>query len=143
MVRRLPQCRLRRLHGRSPDAQRRNRRHRRRILPRQGSPRTNRTARQATPRRKMMAKPKKPRRRRGAQIPDQAPAHVAGLQYAIPLAIPTYWTPEQAIAVFELVDDLREQIWSIYQTDLQQMIRQQRQLAPIDPLEIDDDDLPF
>jgi DNA replication protein DnaC len=40
MVRRLPQCRLRRLHGRSPDAQRRNRRHRRRILPRQGSPRT-------------------------------------------------------------------------------------------------------
>jgi hypothetical protein len=92
----------------------------------------------------MMAKPnvKKPRRRRGARIPDQAPAHVAGLQYAIPLAIPTYWTPEQAIAVFELVDDLREQIWSIYQTDLQQMIRQQRQPAPLDPLEIDDD-LPF
>jgi hypothetical protein len=90
----------------------------------------------------MMAKPKKPRRRRGARIPDQAPAHVAGLQYAVPLAIPTYWTPEQAIAVFELVDDLREQIWSIYQTDLQQMTRQQRQPAPVDPLEIDDD-LPF
>jgi hypothetical protein len=90
----------------------------------------------------MMAKPKKPRRRRGARIPDQPPAHVAALRYAIPLAIPTYWTPEQAIAVFELIDDLRDQIWSIYQTDLQQMIRLQRQPAPIDPLEIDDD-LPF
>jgi len=89
-----------------------------------------------------MAKPKKPRRRRGAQIPDQAQAHVAGLQYAIPLAIPTYWTPEQAIAVFELVDDLRDHIWSIYQADLQRLIRQQRQPEPINPLEIDDD-LPF
>ena len=87
-------------------------------------------------------KAKNRRQRRGARIRDPAPAHVAGLQYAIPLAIPTYWTPEQAIAVFELIDDLREQIWSIYQTDLQQMIRQQRQVAPLDPLEIDDD-LPF
>ena len=87
-------------------------------------------------------KAKNRRQRRGARIPDPAPALVAGLQYAIPLAIPTYWTPEQAIAVFELIDDLREQIWSIYQTDLQQMIRQQRQVAPLDPLEIDDD-LPF
>ena len=87
-----------------------------------------------------MAKPKKPHRRRGARIPDQAPAHVAGFQYAIQLAIPTYWTPEQAIAVFEIIDDLRDQIWSIYHTDLQQMIRMQRQPAP--PLELDDD-LPF
>jgi hypothetical protein len=89
-----------------------------------------------------MTKPKKPRRRRGALIPDQASAHLAGLQYAIPLAIPTYWTPEQAIAVFEIIDDLRDQIWSIYQIDLQPLIRQQRQPAPLDPLKIDDD-LPF
>ena len=89
-----------------------------------------------------MAKPKKPPRRRGAHISGQAPTHVAGLQYAVPLAIPTYWTPEQAIAVFEIIDDLRDQIWSIYHTDLQQMIRLQRQPAPTDPLELDDD-LPF
>ena len=91
-----------------------------------------------------MAKPnaKKPRQRRRARIHDRPTAHAAGLPYAIPLAIPTCWTPEQAIAVFELIDELREKIWSIYQTDLQQMIRQQRQPAPIDPLEIDDD-LPF
>jgi hypothetical protein len=46
-------------------------------------------------------------------------------------------------AVFELVDDLRETIWSIYQTNLQDLTRQQRQSPAIDRIEIDDDDLPF
>jgi hypothetical protein len=97
----------------------------------------------------MMAKRKvtKRRQRPEPRIPDQTPdhataPHAVGFQHAIPLAIPTYWTPEQAIAVFELVDDLRERIWSFYQTDLQDMTRQERQPAPVDPLEIDDD-LPF
>ena len=61
----------------------------------------------------------------------------------IPLPIPTYWTPEQAIAVFELIDDLRERIWAFYQADLQELTRQQRQPEPVDPIEIDEDDLPF
>ena len=29
----------------------------------------------------------------------------------ISLQIPTYWTPEQAFAVFELIDELRDTIW--------------------------------
>jgi hypothetical protein len=97
-----------------------------------------------------MAKRKatKRRKRRNARIPDRAfdharIPHAAGLRHAIPLQIPTYWTPEQAIAVFELVDDLREQIWSFYQTDVQEMTRQQHKPAYLDPLKIDDDDLPF
>jgi hypothetical protein len=78
------------------------------------------------------------------RVPDPARAsHAAGLPHAIPLPIPTYWTPEQAIAVFELIDDLRERIWSFYQSDLQEMTRQQREPDPVDPLEIDEDDLPF
>ena len=32
----------------------------------------------------------------------------------IPFAIPAYWTPEQALAVVELLDDLRELIWAHY-----------------------------
>jgi hypothetical protein len=95
----------------------------------------------------MMAKPKptKRRKRHAPRSKDRAPlqasaSHSPGLPYAIPLAIPTYWTPEQAIAVFELIDDLRETICAIYQTDLQDMIRQQRQPATIDLI---DDDLPF
>lgn len=51
--------------------------------------------------------------------------------------------PDQPIAVFEIVDDLREEIWSIYQTNLQDLMRQQRQPFPVEHTEIDDDDLPF
>jgi hypothetical protein len=37
-----------------------------------------------------------------------------GLPLTISLQIPTYWTPEQAFAVFELIDDLRQAIWQCY-----------------------------
>ena len=97
-----------------------------------------------------MAKRKttKRRQRHDPSIQDRASLrarapHSAGLPHAIPLAIPIYWTPDQAIAVFELVDDLRERIWSIYQTDLQALMSQQRQSGAIDPVRIDEDDLPF
>ncbi len=95
-----------------------------------------------------MAKRKGTKRRQSREarvldrVPDHARAsHAAGLPLAIPLPIPTYWTPEQTIAVFELIDDLRERIWSFYQVDLQELTRQQHQPEPVDP--IDEDDPPF
>jgi hypothetical protein len=96
----------------------------------------------------MMAKRKATKRRKGrdAGAGDRAhharASHSTGLPHAILLEIPTYWTPKQAIAVYEIVDDLRERIWSIYQTNLQDLMRQQ-QSTQIDPIKIDDDDLPF
>ena len=36
------------------------------------------------------------------------------LPLTIPLDIPAYWTPEQAFAVVELLDDLRDRIWAHY-----------------------------
>jgi hypothetical protein len=36
----------------------------------------------------------------------------------IPFAIPAYWTPEQALAVVELLEDLRDLIWSHYAAQL-------------------------
>jgi len=93
-----------------------------------------------------MAKRKttKRRQRHDPCIPGRTIApHSPGLPHAKPLPIPTYWTPEQAIAVFELVDDLRETIWAFYQTNLQKLTRQQRQSPPVDRIEIGDDDLPF
>jgi len=97
-----------------------------------------------------MAKRKatKRRKRRNARILDRASDHaripnVVGLRHAIPVQIPTCWTPEQAIAVFELVDDLREQIWAFYQTEVQEMARQQQRPEYLAPFKIDDDDLPF
>jgi hypothetical protein len=94
----------------------------------------------------MMVKPKptKRRKRHAPRSKDQAAryastSHAPRPPYANPLAIPTYWTPEQAIAVFELIDDLRETICALYLTDLQDMIHQQRQPANLDL----NDDIPF
>jgi hypothetical protein len=35
----------------------------------------------------------------------------------IPVEIPATWTPEQALAVFELLDEIRDKIWSRYGVD--------------------------
>jgi hypothetical protein len=61
----------------------------------------------------------------------------------ISLQIPTYWTPEQAFAVFELVDELRDTIWLCYALQLQEEYRDQRRHhdANYDP--IDPNDLSF
>ena len=41
------------------------------------------------------------------------------------LEIPDHWTPEAALAVFELINDLRDQIWSRYAIDIQDELRRQ------------------
>ena len=50
----------------------------------------------------------------------------SGLQRGMPLLIQEDWTPEQALAVIELLDDLREVIWARYQLQLQELQREQR-----------------
>jgi len=40
------------------------------------------------------------------------------LLLTIPFAVPAYWTPEQALAVVELLEDLRDLIWSHYAAQL-------------------------
>jgi len=40
------------------------------------------------------------------------------LPLTAPLDIPAYWTPEQAFAVVELLDDLRDRIWAHYGVQL-------------------------
>jgi len=37
--------------------------------------------------------------------------------------IPDYWTPEQALAVFELIDDLRERILLRYEEKIRDVLR--------------------
>ena len=43
----------------------------------------------------------------------------------MPLNIPAYWTPEQAFAVVELLDDLRDRIWAHYDVQLLDQYREQ------------------
>jgi hypothetical protein len=65
----------------------------------------------------------------------------SGLPLTISLHIPTYWTPQQAFAVFELVDDLREAIWRCYAMQLQDQYRDQLQPPAADHA-ADDPDKP-
>lgn len=65
-----------------------------------------------------------------------------GLPLTIPFAIPAYWTPEQAQAVLELLDDLRERIAAHYQMQLIELYREQLG-SDDDQLDIFGDDLPF
>jgi len=42
-----------------------------------------------------------------------------------PLTLPEHWTPAEALAVFEMIDLLRDQIWICYGHDIQQELREQ------------------
>jgi len=55
-----------------------------------------------------------------------------GLPLSINFKIPAYWTPEQAFAVFELLDDLRDQIGAHYSLQLFELSREQHLLVHTD-----------
>jgi hypothetical protein len=57
----------------------------------------------------------------------------SGLQRGIPFIIQDDWSPEQALAVVELLDDLRAVICERYQLHLRELLQEQRctHTAPI------------
>ena len=68
----------------------------------------------------------------------------SGLQRGIPFIIQVDWSPEQALAVVELLDDLREVIWARYQIPLQNLLREQHCSQPIsESNNINETDPPF
>jgi hypothetical protein len=50
----------------------------------------------------------------------------SGLQRGIPLIINAEWSAHEALAVVELLDDLREVIWRRYEVQLFEFKRQQQ-----------------
>ena len=56
----------------------------------------------------------------------------SGLNQGLPFLIAADWTPEQAQAVVELLDDLRDRIWSHYQIPLYDLYQRQRLPFPED-----------
>jgi hypothetical protein len=48
----------------------------------------------------------------------------SGLHTGLELFIDKNWTPEQALAVFELLDDLRELILNYYQHPIQALLKE-------------------
>ena len=61
------------------------------------------------------------------------------------LRLPDYWTPEQALAVYELLKELTDIIWDRYELVLIEQLR--RDLQPDDSTQPDlfdfDDPIPF
>ena len=45
----------------------------------------------------------------------------------VTVEIPVTWTPEQARAVFDLLDELREKIWIRYGGQIQELMAEQQQ----------------
>ncbi len=60
----------------------------------------------------------------------------SGIKRGLDFLIADHWTPEQALAVFELLSDLRARVWMHYCMDLHELIREQR--SPPDDSEIED-----
>jgi hypothetical protein len=54
------------------------------------------------------------------------PHQPSGLTQGLALLIDQNWSPEQAMAVIELLDDLRDRIGSHYETVLQDKYREDR-----------------
>ncbi len=52
--------------------------------------------------------------------------HPSGIHQGLELLIDPKWSPDQAMAVIELIDDLRDLIWSHYEIVLQQKFRDER-----------------
>ena len=61
------------------------------------------------------------------------------------VTLPTHWSPEQAVAVFEILDELREHVWARYGLQIQQVLRDERCTADPTPgdIDIDEADVPF
>jgi hypothetical protein len=54
----------------------------------------------------------------------------SGLSMGLDFLIDTNWSPQQALAVYELLNDLRARIWIRYGEELIELIRQQRWPPP-------------
>jgi hypothetical protein len=61
----------------------------------------------------------------------------------ITVEIPVTWTPEQALAVWEMLDELREKIWVRYSRQLQDMLAEQQSCPVLDHADGDSSDIDF
>ena len=58
----------------------------------------------------------------------------SGLTKGLDFLIACDWTPEQALAVVELLDDLRDRILLHYQLPIMELMREERGIGPLDDL---------
>ncbi len=61
------------------------------------------------------------------------------------LLLPDYWTPQQALAVYELLNELTEAIWNHYQIPMIELLTAELDLDNTSQLDLFDfnDSIPF
>lgn len=61
------------------------------------------------------------------------------------ITLPAHWSLEQAVAVFEILDEPREHVWARYGLQIQQLLRNDRSTAApaTHDIDIDEGDVPF
>jgi hypothetical protein len=57
-------------------------------------------------------------------IPSSSRSSIPAHLRPITVDIPAIWTPEQALAVLDLLDDLRQAIWTRYGSQVQPLLQQ-------------------
>ena len=62
----------------------------------------------------------------------------SGLSKGLDFLIACDWTPEQALAVVELLDDLRDRILRHYQLPIMEQMREERGIGSFDDLDATD-----
>ena len=90
-----------------------------------------------------MSKHKSAKRRRKACPICGRPRREPGLPLTVPFAIPTYWLPNQALAIFYLIDEMRDLIAAVYGPQLTEAARQQYQGPLADHVLNPEEELPF
>lgn len=65
----------------------------------------------------------------------------SGLSSGLPFTVDATWAPEPALAVLELLDDLRDCVWTHYGLVIQNLLREQHLID--EALDDYDQDLPF
>ncbi len=60
------------------------------------------------------------------------PSPLPALLRPAEVEIPATWTPEQALAVFELLDEIKDKIWALYSCRLQDLLQEQQQSSRAD-----------
>lgn len=71
--------------------------------------------------------------------PEQRPAHLRPLI----VEISRFWPPEVALAVFELIDDLRDKILSVHGNQIRELLKEQREFVDPGARDARDDEQPF
>jgi hypothetical protein len=61
----------------------------------------------------------------------------------ITVEIPVTWTAEQALAVWDMLDQLREKIWVRYSDQLQELLAEQQSYPVVDGEDVGSSDIDF